>query len=227
MHKHLIISIGTGRSGSASLSAFLSEQKNMRILHEGRLDEKKIRKLIKWKNDEEELFKWLDYLIEYDQKTEYIGDTGMYYLPYIDAIINRYKDVKVIGLVRNKKEVVDSFLKKTKGRNHWYNHDGKKWQKDYRWDECFPKYDIKDKRKAIEEYYDSYIRTTNELEKKYPNKIKIWDIKDFNNTSTKNEILDFINYRNERIINKEFKKNTKIKSQKEFLLKKIKEWFSA
>lgn len=44
MHKQLIISIGTGRSGSASLSAFLSEQKNMRILHEGRLDEKKNKK---------------------------------------------------------------------------------------------------------------------------------------------------------------------------------------
>ena len=55
MEKKLIISIGTGRSGSASLSSFLSAQESMLFLHEGRLEKDKIRKLIKWENDEEEL----------------------------------------------------------------------------------------------------------------------------------------------------------------------------
>ena len=41
MQKQLIISIGTGRSGSASLSSFLSAQKNMLVLHEGRLEKEK------------------------------------------------------------------------------------------------------------------------------------------------------------------------------------------
>ena len=46
-----------------------------------------------------------------------------------------------------------------------------------------------------------------------------------NSSKTKNEILDFISYGNNRTIEKEFKKNTKLKSQRELILKKIKEWF--
>ena len=227
MQKQLIISIGTGRSGSASLSSFLSEQKNMLVLHEGRLEKEKIRKLIKWENDEEELFKWIEYLLNYNDDIKFIGDTGMYFLPYIDLIIKKYNNVKIIGLEREKNEVVNSFLKKTDGRNHWYSHNGNEWKLDQRWDPCFPKYQIKDKRKAIEKYYDNYIETTNNLKIKYPNNIKIWKLSDFNNTKTKNEILDFISYDNNRIIEKEFKKNTKMKSQRELILNKIKEWFSA
>ena len=103
MQKQLIISIGTGRSGSASLSSFLSAQKNMLVLHEGRLEKEKIRKLIKWENDDDELFKWLDYLLNYDDNIDFIGDTGMYFLPYIDSIIKKYNNVKIIGLEREKK----------------------------------------------------------------------------------------------------------------------------
>ena len=56
--------------------------------------------------------------------------------------------------------------------------------------------------------------------------IKIWNLSSFNSSKTKNEILDFISYGNNRTIEKEFKKNTKLKSQRELILKKIKEWFS-
>lgn len=227
MQKQLIISIGTGRSGSASLSSFLSAQKNMLVLHEGRLEKENIRKLFKWENDDDELFKWLDYLLNYDDNIDYIGDTGMYFLPYIDSIIKKYNNVKIIGLERKKKEVVDSFLKKTQGRNHWYSHTGEDWNLDERWDPCFPKYQIKNKQKAIEKYYDDYIKTTNNLKLKYPNNIKIWNLSNFNTSKTKNEILDFISFKNERIIEKDFVKNTKLKSYREFILKKIKEWFSA
>ena len=227
MEKKLIISIGTGRCGSVSLSSFLSSQEKMHILHEGRLKNKRIRNLIKWEKDEERLFKWLDYLLYYNKNIEYVGDTGMYFLPYIESIIKKYNNVTIIGLIRNKKDVVDSFLKKTEGRNHWYIHNGEKWKIDERWDPCFPKYDIKEKRKAIEKYYDEYNKESKLLEERYPDKIKIWDLKDFNTIKTRNEILDFIHYNHERIINKDFKKNTRKKSIKELFLKKIKEWFSA
>jgi hypothetical protein len=74
MKKQLIISIGTGRCGSVSLSKFLSAQRLTNVIHEGRIDHKKIRKLIKWDNDENELFKWLEYLISFDN-SKFIGDT--------------------------------------------------------------------------------------------------------------------------------------------------------
>ena len=59
MEKQLIISIGTGRCGSVSLSKFLSAQKHTNVIHEGRIDY--CSKLIKWTNDVE-LFKWFVFI---------------------------------------------------------------------------------------------------------------------------------------------------------------------
>ena len=144
MNKQLIISIGTGRCGSVSLSKFLSAQEYVSVLHEGRLDSHKIRKLIKWGNDEKNLFEWLEFLLSLDGN-KFVGDTGMYYLPYIEQIIEKYPQVKIIVMEREKEEVVKSYIKKTTGRNHWFDHDGKEWDKDDKWDPCYPKYDIVNK----------------------------------------------------------------------------------
>ena len=224
MNKQLIISIGTGRCGSVSLSKFLSAQDNISVLHEGRLDTHKIRKLIKWENDEDNLFEWLEFLLSFDEN-KFVGDTGMYYLPYIEQIIDKYPEVKIIVMERNKEEVVKSYIKKTKGRNHWFNHDGKEWEKDDKWDPCYPKYDINNKEEALEKYWEDYKNQTDNLILKFPEKIKKWTIQALNTTSGKNEILNFLNYNLDRNINQEFKHNTKLKSEKENFLNKIKKWF--
>lgn len=224
MKKQLIISIGTGRCGSVSLSKFLSSQKSINFLHEGRLISHNIRRLIKWDNDHENLFNWIDFLINLDNN-KFVGDTGMYYLPYIEKIIEKYPNVKVIVMERKKNEVVNSYLKKTQGRNHWYDHNGNGWEIDNKWDPCFPKYDISKKKMALEKYWDEYQSLSSDLIKKYPKTIKKWTIESFNSSNVKNEILDFINYNLEREIDKDFKHNTKLKSQKETILNKIKKWF--
>ena len=224
MNKQLIISIGTGRCGSVSLSKFLSAQDKVSVLHEGRLDSHKIRKLIKWENDEGNLFEWLEFLLSLDGH-KFVGDTGMYYLPYIEHIIDKYPEVKIIVMERNKEEVVKSYIKKTTGRNHWFNHDGKEWEKDDKWDPCYPKYDVSSKEEALENYWEDYKNQTDNLILKFPEKIKKWTIQALNTTSGKNEILNFLNYNLDRNINKEFKHNTKLKSEKENFLNKIKKWF--
>ena len=224
MNKQLIISIGTGRCGSVSLSKFLSAQEYVSVLHEGRLDSHKIRKLIKWGNDEDNLFEWLEFLLSLDEN-KFVGDTGMYYLPYIEQIIDKYPQVKIIVMERDKREVVKSYIKKTIGRNHWFDHDGKEWDKDDKWDPCYPKYDIINKEKALEKYWEDYKNQTNNLILKFPDKIKKWTIQSLNTLNGKNEILNFLNYNLDRNINQEFKHNTKLKSEKENLLNKIKKWF--
>lgn len=224
MNKQLIISIGTGRCGSVSLSKFLSAQDKVSVLHEGRLDSQKIRKLIKWENDEDNLFEWLEFLLSLDGH-KFVGDTGMYYLPYIERIIDKYPEVKIIVMERNKEEVVKSYIKKTTGRNHWFDHDGKEWEKDDKWDPCFPKYDVSSKEEALENYWEDYKNQTDNLILKFPEKIKKWTIQALNTTSGKNEILNFLNYNLDRNINQEFKHNTKLKSEKENFLNKIKKWF--
>ena len=224
MNKQLIISIGTGRCGSVSLSKFLSAQESISVLHEGRLDSLKIRKLIKWGNDEDNLFEWLEFLLSL-KENKFVGDTGMYYLPYIEQIINRYPQVKIIVMERDKEEVVKSYIKKTTGRNHWFDHDGKEWEKDDKWDPCYPKYDIINKEKALEKYWEDYKNQTDNLILKFPDKIKKWTIQSLNTLNGKNEILNFLNYNLDRNINQEFKHNTKLKSEKENFLNKIKKWF--
>tara|TARA_B110000003_G_scaffold107739_1_gene110249 strand:- start:1688 stop:2368 length:681 start_codon:yes stop_codon:yes gene_type:complete len=221
--KQLVISIGTGRSGSVSLSNFLSHQNSMRILHEGRIEEKSIRKLLKWEGDEDELFAWLDYLHEYNIQNSFIGDTGMYYLPYISKIIEKYPNVKIIGLTRLKEEVVNSYLNKTKGRNHWYKHNGKDWKIDKKWDLCFPKYNEPNKKRSIELYWEEYKLETEKLELIFPSNVKIWTIEEFNTISGKNKILDFIGYKLVRDTNSNFKLN---QIEKESFLQKLKrKWF--
>jgi hypothetical protein len=224
MNKQLIISIGTGRCGSVSLSKFLSAQEYISVLHEGRLDSHKIRKLIKWVNDEKNLFEWLEFLLSLDGN-KFVGDTGMYYLPYIEQIIEKYPQVKIIVMERDKEEVVKSYIKKTTGRNHWFDHDGKEWDKDDKWDPCYPKYDILNKEKALEKYWEDYKSQTDNLILKFPDKIKKWTIQSLNTLNGKNEILNFLNYKFDRNINQEFKHNTKLKSEKENFLNKIKKWF--
>lgn len=224
MNKQLIISIGTGRCGSVSLSKFLSAQEYVSVLHEGRLDSHKIRKLIKWGNDEKNLFEWLEFLLSLDGN-KFVGDTGMYYLPYIEQIIDKYPKVKIIVMEREKEEVVKSYIKKTTGRNHWFEHDGKEWDKDDKWDPCYPKYDIVNKEKALEKYWEDYKSQTDNLILKFPDKIKKWTIQSLNTLNGKNEILNFLNYKFDRNINQEFKHNTKLKSEKENFLNKIKKWF--
>ena len=193
MNKQLIISIGTGRCGSVSLSKFLSAQEYVSVLHEGRLDSHKIRKLIKWVNDEKNLFEWLEFLLSLDGN-KFVGDTGMYYLPYIEQIIEKYPQVKIIVMERDKEEVVKSYIKKTTGRNHWFDHDGKEWDKDDKWDPCYPKYDILNKEKALEKYWEDYKSQTDNLILKFPDKIKKWTIQSLNTLNGKNEILNFLNY---------------------------------
>ena len=224
MNKQLIISIGTGRCGSVSLSKFLSAQESISVLHEGRLDSHKIRKLIRWGNDEKNLFEWLEFLLSLDEN-KFVGDTGMYYLPYIEQIIDKYPQVKIIVMERDKGEVVKSYIKKTIGRNHWFDHDGKEWDKDDKWDPCYPKYDISNKEKALEKYWEDYKSQTDNLILKFPDKIKKWTIQSLNTLNGKNEILNFLNYNLDRNINQEFKHNTKLKSEKENFLNKIKKWF--
>ncbi len=221
--KQLIISIGTGRSGSVSLSELLSHQNKMRVLHEGKMEENGLRKLIKWKNDEKELFNWIEELEKLNVENDFFGDTGMYYLPYIKLIIQKYPNVKVIGLVRDKESVVNSYLKKTEGRNHWYNHDGMQWKKDKKWDYCYPKYNEQDKRKALGLYWEDYKKTSENLEKELPKNVRMWTIEEFNTEEGKNQILDFIGYHKERDISSDYKLN---QIKKESLLEKLKRrWF--
>jgi hypothetical protein len=205
MEKTLIIGLGTGRCGTTSLSDFLSAQPEMKVIHEGRIDD--LRHLIKWEGDRENLLQWLDTLEKKCESQKYFGDVGRYFLPYVPLLISRFPNSKFICIKRDRQEVIKSFLHKTQGRNHWYDHDGKIWKKDLIWDDTFPKFEQPDKAKAIGMFWDMYHEEIDRLIAQYPQNICCFSIKSLNETKGRQKILNFIEYQGERNIAGEYKAN--------------------
>lgn len=152
---------------------------------------------------------------------EVVGDIALYYLTYVPFLCSKDMDIRIPCIKRNKDETVNSFIRKMKVpisrqpdtiysklrkiigdkeiiknryRNHWIEHDGSVFEKDMKWDKCFPKFDAKDLREALGLYWDYYYEKANYFERKYPDKVRIFDIEDLNNLAGKNSILSFCGY---------------------------------
>lgn len=194
MEKQLIIGFGTGRSGTTSLSAFLNAQERTYVLHEGRLEPKIPANPFAWEGDEEHVIQWIAGLLETNSDYDWIGDIGMYYINYVDAILERWPNARFICMQRAQKEVVQSYLKWAPKKHHWIIHDGTQWQLDARWDKAFPKYDIPNKEEALNLYWMKYATHAKTLEDRLPASVKIVTLEDFNQQSGREAILDFIKY---------------------------------
>jgi hypothetical protein len=199
MIKKLIFGIGTGRCGTVSLCELLNNQELSNFTHEEK-------PLLSWDGDTGELDDKIEEILS--RNGTYIGDIAFYYLPYLEYILENYQGTKIICLKRDKNEVVKSYLKKTKGRNHWVNHGGYIW-KHCIWDKCYPKYNAFFKRNAIKKYWDEYYKTVGNLSLKYPTSILIMDMHRALNTEDGIvEILNFIGVKERHsTIKKEIKRN--------------------
>lgn len=195
----MIFGIGTGRCGTVSLCGLLNNQKSSNFTHEER-------PLIPWngsgRNVDDRIKKILS------RKGDYVGDVAFFYLPYVEYILDNYPGTKIICLKREKEEVVKSYLKKTRGRNHWVDHGGLIWNH-CEWDKCYPKYNNFIKRNAIKNYWDDYYRKVEDLISKYSRSIMITDMYHALNTKAGViEMLDFIGIEERHsIIKKDIKEN--------------------
>lgn len=197
--KKLIFGIGTGRCGTVSLCELLNNQKDSNFTHEER-------PLLPWNGSNRNLDDKIKEILS--RKENYVGDIAFYYLPYIEYILKKHPQTKIICLKRDKQEVVKSYLKKTKGRNHWADHKGFIWRH-CEWDKCYPTYNNFIKRNAIKKYWDQYYKKVERLTSKYPGSIMIMDMYYALNTEAGIlEMLDFIGIEERHsIIKKDIKKN--------------------
>jgi hypothetical protein len=76
--------------------------------------------------------------------------------------------------------------------NYWQKHDGSQWKKDPVWDSCFPKFEASSKKEAIEMYWDYYYLEAERLQEKYPERFKVFDVRDLSNINGQKRILSFI-----------------------------------
>ena len=185
-NKQLIIGLGTGRCGTVSLTNLLVAQ-GVNATHEN------IR--LPWLFSDE-IDTVLNDIISRNENR--VSDTALYYLPYIPHIIDKYPNTKFICLRRNKKDTVNSYIRKTQGRNHWsMEHD----MIPNIWDKFYPTYKITDKREAIEYYWDEYYLQAIEYESLYPNSFKIFQTEDvLNKRLSQLELFKFLGIDNYQIV---------------------------
>lgn len=185
--KKVIIGLGTGRCGTMSLANLLSSQSGVIVPHEYQALP------LPWDFSQTALERKIESL-------RYInGDVGFYYLNYVEQIVDIFPQVRFVCLKRNKNEVVESYMKKTRGRNHWMNHDGKNWKNDSKWDSAYPKFNVSGKSSAIAMYYDMYYKKITYLKRKYPNKIRVFEIDCLNNEKGIRDILSFCGFAEEEM----------------------------
>lgn len=152
-NKNVIIGLGTGRCGTVSLTNLLNSQDCCVAEHESNAGKET------WGDN----FKDLSYYI--DNKSEkYVCEVSFYNLPYTNQLIAKYDNVKFVILKRDRQEVIDSYMKKTSGRNHLQLHDGTHY-KHCVWDSAYPKFkeDV-DKAGSIGLFWDMYYNSCADID---------------------------------------------------------------
>lgn len=184
MKKQIIIGLGSGRCGTVSLYRLLNSQNDSYFKHESQ-------PIVPWKFDQKIIDNKLALLSK--KKCKYIGDISSSYLNYMEYILDKFPSAKFVVLKRDREEVISSFIKHTSflNLNHWVKHNGEKWRKSKRWDDMHPKYNIDSKEKALGKYWDDYYSKVEDLIKKYPSNIKIFDTVSLNSKKRVEEILNF------------------------------------
>jgi hypothetical protein len=135
--------------------------------------------------------------------SDFLVDGASFYLPYLEDAIAVDPDVRVIGLLRPRDEVVASF-----GRfldeyndfptNHWAEAPPAGWSHDLVWTRSMPQYPVTDRAEGIRRYWDEYTRRLDALAGRFPEKIRVFTMQHALNTEAgQRDLLAFAGYRPE------------------------------
>ncbi len=146
------------------------------------------------------------------EKLEVVGDVASYYLPYVETIIGSSQDAVFPCLVRDKNEVVNSFINKVRSkrgffydvscffrgkinsRNHWSSSP--RYIKDSKWDRLHPDMGKSlSLREALSMYYDYYYEEVERLSSIYSS-VKMYDISVFDSEERVKDLLKFCGIQN-------------------------------
>jgi hypothetical protein len=134
---------------------------------------------------------WNDALIETESV---VGDAAFYWTPHIEYFLRlgeKYnRDVRIVGLVRPRDEVIASYCRWVGEKNHWTYHNGEEWEFD-RWDHCYPVFRGKTREEAIGLFWDrvmSKLQTVGYKE----DRIDLFEMRELNNEIGVRAILNHI-----------------------------------
>ena len=191
MRQRIILGIGTGRCGLASLAKILNRQPETACAFEDR-------PLLPWyhRNEQHTLQERFARFRRYD-KAKVLGDCASFYLPYLEQAIQSEPDVRIVCLKRPCEEVVVSFcqhLDKTMPlpTNHWAMQPLPGWHHDPMRTRLYPHYDLQSREDGIRRYWTEYYRRVEQLMHQYPKHVRVFDVYEALNTEAgQREMLSF------------------------------------
>jgi len=198
----LVLGVGTGRCGTKSLTRLLEHQDDTYATHE------RYGSRVRWdcppnlwpkrlwvdtmRNDHSIVasvdFKWTNHIEHFLEWGEKLG-----------------REVRVVGLKRDRQEVIDSYDKWKPNSDHWSFHGYRETKPD-EWDHCYPCYNTDSKREGIGLFWDEVYEKIEKFEKK-DERVFCFETEDLNTITGVKAILNFVGYENPKI-----KKGIKVKS---------------
>ena len=205
----IVFALSSSRKETKNIYSFLNNQNGFCFDFESDISS------VSWKNSENIIMNRVNFLeqklyhnkFKKNKNSNIVGDVGFYFLPYVNLLISNFPHIKFICTKKNRKNTYNDiisdiktnnsvfsrfiFLKK-KYKNHWIDHDGKKWEKDYLLDKCYPKFEINNLKDSIEKYISLYNMEIKILNKKYPKNLKVIYSDEIKSEYGKSKILSFL-----------------------------------
>ena len=192
MAQSIVLGIGTGRCGTASLARVLNQQPDAQASYEER-------PLLPWKAaDARRVLKERFARFRQNGKARLLGDVASFYLPYLEDAISLEPDIRIVCLKRPREEVVTSFcewLDQTMPlpTNHWARQPAPGWHHDPNRTRLYPQYDTQNREEGIRRYWNEYYGRVEELVRRYPEQIRLLDTYESLNTeSGLRDLLAFV-----------------------------------
>jgi len=141
-----VVGTGTGRCGTSSLAALLSAQNGADVTHE------RWRSRVPWTEGQH----WARSLVEECEESleggaRVAGDVAFQWQWYAEGLIEA--GARIVYLLRNCEEVVESFIRKSGPRNNWEPWPELDEDERFRFHECFPSFAAESKREALRMYW--------------------------------------------------------------------------
>lgn len=186
--KRIVVGLGSGRSGTVSLSHLLDSQPGVAVTHE-------CRPVLPWVVSSTGLIEArVDALLQRPEQT--VGDVAYYYLPYVETLGSLHTDIRFLCMRRDFEQTVRSMMVKTEGRNHWVEHDGSEWSVDATWDPTMPSFDPMAKEEAVRRYIRTYYEEAERHQQRDPQRFRIFDLHVLNDPEQAVELLAFAGIEN-------------------------------
>ena len=174
MNPSILLGIGTGRCGLASLAKVLHQQTDVLCSH----DEPP---RLPWKHgDGRRVMRERFARFRRSGEARLLGDCASFYLPYVEDAIAEEPEIRIVCLRRPREEVVADFghwVDRTMPlpTNHWARLPAPGWHHDPVRTRTFPQYDTQDREEGIRLYWDEYDRRVDELTACYPENVRRFD----------------------------------------------------